>query len=427
LNLRPGTNTFSTYSVDGIGNVSPVQTATVFYVTLSPLTLLANGSGAITGASTGASLVVGTNYTVAAVPNPGNYFLNWTGGVSSTNNPLTFLMESNMTLTANFFLPAAGIYNGLFSVPGGVTEETAGMLGSVALETNGAYSGRLFVAGTNYSLSGGFDNNGHALIYAGPLVVDLTLTPANQIVGTVSNTSALWSANLRADFGVASLPPAEFSILFLAIGATTNAPPGEGYGLATNTAGTVTLSGALADGTSFNQNVTVSQSGDLPIYSSLYGGTGLLLGWINLTNLGAAPPANLLTWIKKASGATALYTNGFTNLLARQGAPWTNPPANTPALLLTNGQLIISNAGASLTFNVAVANDSTLTVLSGGPTNSLSGSITPKTGLLTLTFGNGNGAATTQGVGAVLQNSNTGGGFFLTATNAGAILLRPGH
>jgi glycerol kinase len=74
---------------------------------------------------------------------------------------------------------------------------------------------------------------------------------------------------------------------------------------------------------------------------------------------------------------------------------------------------------------VAVLPDSTLAKLGGDPTNSLTGSIVAKTGQLKVTFGNGNGAATTQGLGAVLQDQNTAGGFFLTATNAGALLLQP--
>jgi hypothetical protein len=39
--------------------------------------------------------------------------------------------------------------------------------------------------------------------------------------------------------------------------------------------------------------------------------------------------------------------------------------------------------------------------LPGSATNSLTGSINPKTGLLTITFGNGAGNATTAGKGAV--------------------------
>jgi ATP:corrinoid adenosyltransferase len=63
--------------------------------------------------------------------------------------------------------------------------------------------------------------------------------------------------------------------------------------------------------------------------------------------------------------------------------------------------------------------------LPGAPTNSLTGSINPKTGLLTVKFGNGAGKATTAATGAVRQNLNEAAGFFLGKTNAGSIFLRP--
>ena len=66
-----------------------------------------------------------------------------------------------------------------------------------------------------------------------------------------------------------------------------------------------------------------------------------------------------------------------------------------------------------------------LVKLRGDPTNSLTGLINPKTGLLTITFGNGTGKATTVGKGAVLQNVTNAGGFFLGKTNGGSILLQP--
>jgi hypothetical protein len=188
----------------------------------------------------------------------------------------------------------------------------------------------------------------------------------------------------------------------------------------------VTFSGQLADGTVFTPAAAESPNGDVPVYAGLYGNSGLLFGWINATNLGAAAPSNTLTWIKKAGRTTTLYTNGFTNSLLLQGGTWTNPPARTPAIALPQGTLIISNASFFLTFNVAVSNNNTLVKLAGSPTNSLTNStIAPSTGLLTVTFGNGNGKATTTGLGAVLQSQTNGGGFFLGTTNAGLVLLLP--
>ena len=72
-----------------------------------------------------------------------------------------------------------------------------------------------------------------------------------------------------------------------------------------------------------------------------------------------------------------------------------------------------------------VSNNNALVKLAGGSTNSLTGSIYPKTGLMSITFGNGAGRATTAAKGALLQNRNSAAGFFLGKTNAGLIFLQP--
>jgi len=134
-----------------------------------------------------------------------------------------------------------------------------------------------------------------------------------------------------------------------------------------------------------------------------------------------------LTWIKEASPSSTLYPEGFTNLVSVQGSPWINPLPHTAAIDLPSGQLDISGGSllSPLSFNVAVSKNNTLVKLAGSATNSLTGTNNAKTGLLTITFGNGSGKATTAGTGAVLQNVNSGGGFFLGKTNAGSILVTP--
>jgi hypothetical protein len=77
-----------------------------------------------------------------------------------------------------------------------------------------------------------------------------------------------------------------------------------------------------------------------------------------------------------------------------------------------------------LSFKVSVGENNALVELAGGPTNSLAGSINPKTGSLMITFGNGAGKATTAGKGAVLQNVTNAVGFFLGKSNAGPMVLQ---
>jgi hypothetical protein len=179
----------------------------------------------------------------------------------------------------------------------------------------------------------------------------------------------------------------------------------------------------LGDGTPFSQGVLLSGNGDVPVYGTLYGNTGLILGWIGLE--GGSPVGNL-TWIKPPR-VGARYTNGFTNMVAVEGSAWTNPLPRTAAIDVSSGQLTLSggNLSNALSFAVAISSNNVVGKLTGSPTNTLTGSINPKTGLLTVTFGNGVGKATTIGSGAVLQNTAGGGGFFLGKTNTGAILLVP--
>jgi uncharacterized repeat protein (TIGR03803 family) len=450
----PGTNILAVQSVNAGGVPSKYVQQAFFYKVTNALGLWPGGDGigAFSGGAAsvkndpvpanGACLNIGEGYSITAVPMGFSLFSNWVGAsalgaFTNTGATLSFVMQSNMVLTANFatnfFVPARATYNGLFANANAVAAESSGMLLSLQLATNGAFSAKLLMAAATNSLAGKFDvagnfstNLGSATAPGGKLYVNLTVNRAAQdIVGTVSN--ALWSASLTAEPAGTNLPSARYTVLLPpADGAPANTPPGDGCAQVTNHLGMVTFSGQLADGTIFTPAAAESPNGDVPVYAGLYGNSGLLFGWINVTNLGAAAPSNTLTWIKKAARTPALYTNGFTNTLLLQGSAWTNPPAKTPAIALPQGTLIISNASLFLAFNVAVSNNNTLVKLAGSPTNILTNStIASTTGLLSVTFGNGNGKATTTGQGAILQNQTNGGGFFLGTTNAGLILLLP--
>jgi hypothetical protein len=92
---------------------------------------------------------------------------------------------------------------------------------------------------------------------------------------------------------------------------------------------------------------------------------------------------------------------------------------------MSAGDLVISNANLLLNFNVAISNTDAIVKLGSIPANTLTGSVTAKTGVFTVTFGNGAGRATTTGQGVLLQTQTNGGGYFLGTTNAGAITLTP--
>jgi hypothetical protein len=443
--VSPGTNIISVQSVDYSGNVSSLVTEKFFYVVPSEFGLATNGPGTVKGSASiagdvpptnGAMLNIGEGYTLTASPGPKHVFTNWTSdGVPSYSPTLHFIMESNLDIVAyfatNLFIGAAGTYNGLFyDGINGVTEQTAGMLGQLTVYSTGAYSGKLLLNGASYPLAGSFDLSGGAsnlvarsASQGGPVKVEMTLQwTTGQINGTVSGSGQdAWTSTLFAEAAATASTSGEYTLLLLpAANATAAIPPGDGYILLTNHLGQLAYSGALADGTAFSQAPPLGRLGGVPLFANLYGDTGLVLGWVSFSD-GTLQAETSLAWIKPHA-VSGLFANGFTNLLSVVAAGWTNPPPQVSSVVLSSGTLVISSADLDLTNTVAIATN-TVIPEPGSPANSLTGTINPKTGLLTITFGSGSSKAT--GYGAVLQDSTNAGGYFVTKTNAGSILLSP--
>ncbi len=470
--ILPGTNIIAVHAEDLSGKSSATVTRRFFNVESAPLDLIITGAGAgtflpikafVAGEKpTTNALNIGQEYQITAKPAADCLFGGWTkatptSSTSTNKNSITFVMESDLTLTADFetniYIAARGTYNGLFMVSNSfaaVTGNTAGMLSGLVVRTNGNYSGKLLFQGAAYSVVGAFDGFGSATNKLpptrNPVWLYMTLIPTNPpfISGSVfgTNSGVAWNASLLADRATNTLPSAQYTLLIPpdTNNEPTNLPPntspgGDGYALITNYAGTAKnpaaatakITGALADGTAFSQTAPVSQTGFVPIYANLYSGKGLLLGWINLdlTNTDAVGVSGL-TWIHPAR-STGLYQKGFTNVLLTNQillSLWTNLPANIDTLTNLSIRDTIDDTNALLNFAVTI-NSSSGKI---GPTP-LSGTINPKTGLLKVTFGTG--AAKTTGYGAILLNatnggSNYGGGYYLTKTNnAQAIKLAP--
>ncbi|HUD48964.1 MAG TPA: immunoglobulin domain-containing protein [Candidatus Baltobacteraceae bacterium] len=445
--VAPGTNIVSMQSVDFSGNLSAVVTEKFFEVAPALFALAISGPGTVKGSASiagnipptnGAMLNIGEGYTLAASPSQNYVFTNWTSdGIPTFSPTLHFIMEPGLEVTAyftpNLFGGAAGTYNGLFyDEVNGVTEQTAGMLSQLTVNSKGAYSGKLLLDGASYSLGGSFDVSGGASNYivrsasrGGPVTVEMTLQwTTGQINGAVSGSGPdAWTSALFAEAAATASSSGEYTLLLLPTNnAASEIPPGDGYLLLTNHLGHMTVSGALADGTDVNQATSLGRMGDVPLFANLYSDTGLLLGWVGFTN-GTIQAETPLTWIRP-SARPGLFADGFTNRLSLVAAGWTNPPTHVSSVVLPSGTLVISSADLDVTNLVSVATN-TVVKDPGSPPNSLTGTINPKTGLMTIIFGNGTGKATITGYGAVLQDTVEAGGYFVTKTNAGAISLAP--
>jgi len=258
------------------------------------------------------------------------------------------------------------------------------------------------------------------------MTLDLSSTPT-EVTGSVTGTNSgvPFAANLLADAADDTLPAAEYTLLVKPD--TNNAPPtnspgGESYALITNVVGrtaalgTARITGNLADGTAITETVPVSAQGYVPVYANLYGGTGLLMGWLNL-NLTNVTDFGL-TWIHPARN-TGLYRGGFTNIVSTNGillAKWTNSPA-TSLSAMTNLTIVPVTGTTNGAAHVLVSISSTGKITGVATT----GTVNLKTGLLKVT--SGTGANKISGTGAVLINSATGGGYYLNKTEGQAIEL----
>jgi PKD repeat protein len=471
VTLVPGANVITAQSISvqnaNAETASLPVTHTVFLVPALPssqvkstLTLLASpsGHGRISGQPNQANLEINKVYTVKAVPIGNWIFTNWTSGTNTNGSlgnsaSLSFIMTSNLILQANFitnpFTAIAGVYNGLFSPGNGVTAESSGFFTATLPATGrGAYSARLLLDGGSYPFSGTFDLSGDAeqtVARSGnsSLTVDLHLnlaTPDDQMTGSIINSAGNgWTSTLlagRADFNARTNPATNSAGRYTLIfppgpTAPTSQPGGYGYATLTNNlAGHVALSGRLADNAAVSQSVSVSKDGNIPLYVSLYSRKGLLMGWLTLTNNSSNnPPKSILganlAWIKPGGRAGTLYAAGFTNTnITVLGSFYSAPQAGANNFALTNGTLTLSNGGltSGLVFsNLTITGDKL-----NAPGNEVTGTITPGTGVLTLTFRPSGASSDITAKGVVLQDGadTNAAGWFLGADQSGFFLLQ---
>jgi len=448
--LLPGTNILTVRSSNNAGLASTAASSAFFYQVASPFHLqitppMGTGAGAITGEasvkggpapSNDAALYVGEGYKLTAKPAKSWLLATWmtNAGIAGTNTTLFFIMESNLVVTANFdsnlLAGADARYDGIFYPSDSQASATnSGLIGNLVLKSNGIYSGKLYLEGTAYSLAGAFSRSGYTTetidrigSAGGNVTLAMNILPQSQvrqIAGSVQGAN--WSAsNLNLYAATTNLRPASnYTLLLPRDTNVADAPPGDGYALITNMAGMMRMGGALSDGTWFSALLEpVNEQDQFPVYASLTN-KGLLLGQLSLdASAVAAVPAGGLIWFKPAL-PKALYSNEFTAILDVEGSPWTNSAAALAGLFVTNTQLTFSGGG--LASNVECTLRWITSNTFGATPDFAGGSINRADGLMTLAFTNAGGQKVTA-FGAVLQNTNLGGGFFL---NGGSISLTP--
>jgi hypothetical protein len=436
-NLVAGTNIVRVRAYDTSSNLSLTVARPFVYVLTSPLDLSTTGNGHVSPNYSNAALAIGTTYTLTATPGTGSLFSNWTGTISANPAKLTFTMQSNMVLRANFvtnpFTPVKGNYAGLFYDTNAVAMTNAGYF-TLALASGGTFSSKWQFANITYSLSGAFSLLGtysNAIPRTGksPLLVQLQLDLAGgeTITGTISD--GIWVAQVaanRAHFSTTSPAPQQGSYTIILPGSddSSTRPGGSGVGtVKVSATGGIAFAGVLGDGTAVSRTAFISKDGEWPLFAPLYAGKGLLIGWIIFdTNQPNTDLSGVVNWIKLSQTAK-YYPEGFdfSDGIEAVGSLY-KFTTGVPLVNWTDGQIILENGNLA----TAVTNG-----LSISPNNTISG-----TNNLKLTF------TTTSGLfqgsvlnpatgkliavkGALLQKQNLGYGYFLGTNQTGSVFLGP--
>ena len=425
----------------------PISESAAFSLNVDTLMLNISGQGTVVPNYSGQSLQIGKPLKVTAKPAPGFVLSNWTGGVFpqsallANSSKLDFVMQSNLILQANFvpnpFLPLKGNFSGLFADSAGAQHASSGFL-AMTLTDRGTYSGSIAIGGTRSSITGQFDLSGNStnVITVGGnsitigLALDLS-SGANLMTGTVAANN--WHSDLRAFRAVFDSrinPPSQFASKYTLIvpGAAGDPakPSGDGWAtLSLNSAGSLTVSGTLADGTPFRQTAPISQQGDFPLYVPLSSGTGCLFGWLSITNRDSDDLHGQLTWTKASLASAKLYPLGFTNgNINAFGSIYIPPPPAIRALNLTDGFITFSGGElpSAFTNTVTLGTNNKLTTNSPNP---LSAAIATPTGQLSGTV---TPVASTKPAlmkGVVLQKQNLACGFVILTNQTSRFVLSP--
>jgi hypothetical protein len=433
---------------DAANNVSDGTPRSINFIVVSPLSLTSQGDGAgnFAGVRDGQFLDVGRTYTVTATATPPktNLFAGWSGDIVTNAPRLTFTMRTNLTLVAKFvpnpFLSYKGSHHGLFSQLGDAARhESSGFIRATVTDL-GAYTAKLTLAGKVIPLSGKFALDGSAtneLQRPGlnPLSIHLALEDGS-LTGNINegNWQAVLSAD-RAAVGLADPPPVpgRYNLVFPGDDNPGRGPHGFSFASATvDAAGRVRVVATLADGTIFTQGTTLSNRRRWPLFGRLYGGSGQILGWMELPaeQFPAVGRAGSCAWFKTPPSLTKYYPDGFTLLAEMSGARYDRTAVtSTPFLSFTSGEP--AYGGGLVDFsggNVTTAFTNVVRVDPGNKVVGL-GTIHQGTNRLTLAYSLASGAfggsVTVPGTTRPVPfKGSLYGGFFLGSNECGRVLLR---
>jgi hypothetical protein len=342
----------------------------------------------------------------------------------------------------------AGTYQGIFFDTNNPSPETSGSFQYSLSASRRSYSGKVTMGKTTYRFSGSFSEAHDSLVTSLPGRDGKTLTLALQLVtteglgrikGWVSTDE--WVVPLQGNrIGFTSESPAlQAGKYTLALQhAETNfistVPDGNSWAcVLVATSGRVTLQGEAADGKPLRFTTALSRNAEFPLYCTLYGNAGVMLGWLSFTNAADSSIPGQVYWAKGSVPGTP-YPYGFSVRLRSVGSrfittvnsKWPDVvidviPFSAGVASFTGGDMYSSDLAVWDFVPVKVPAANTFNA-DAGP-EKLRLNVSKATGSLSGSFVNYMTGLRTRIRGVILQEFGGGLGYFLSGDTSGYFAL----
>lgn len=401
-----------------------------------------SGSGYVSSALAGVtSQAVGEPLEIKAVPDPGYIFAGWTGSIVSASATLKFTMQNGLNLQANFvpnpFLAVSGAYYGMLSSG---SDSQNGLL-RLELANNGAFTGRILMAGKAWSFIGTLSSSGSASVtLPGKNPVTITLQAdltggSGDITGTVTEGGDTFDFTInQATYSASTNPAPEVGRYTLVLGPDpnvtgTNVPQGDGYAaIVVSANGSATIAGRLADGTPYSATGHVANDATLAVYCVPSGAPSgsSLTGLLTFNSTNESDIEGTLAWTKNPRARDAFYPAGFSVQLPAVGSLYAPPGPGLQPMDVSPGAASAGFSGGNIaptTVAVSVSQQDKVTMVTPGEPE-LTLSINPVSGAISGSFKLPGGNNVSRGIrGIVLQKQQAAYGYFRGLDECGSFSL----
>jgi uncharacterized repeat protein (TIGR02543 family) len=358
LNLNAGPNTIQVKAVDTSGNQSAITTWRLTYIQSSQISVNVSGSGRVSPDLNGKMIQIGQRCGMTAIPAAGYVFNGWSGDMNSSSQTVSFTMEQDMSLEANFipnpFIPVMGTYNGLVTTDQPDVDHEGSFRATVS--SWGSFSAQIYFGKQVFAFSGKFTGDGDystTINRSGTaylIVLQLHVSDSSdQLTGTISDGAVTgtisadrWTWNARNN----PAPAGRYTVLIPG-GETSDQPQGAGWGNVTvTTSGSVIFVGRLSDGTSVSRATYLAKDRSWPLFVWA-SGIESALGQISVEDIpGTSDMDGEITWYRRQS-PSRVYPNGFAMQSSFVASQFTAAPRgnNVLGLDLNDGNVAVAIGG----------------------------------------------------------------------------------